>query len=73
MSGLRKRRRDARLVARAAPHAPAIRRLVDEASAAHGGAWPVRVHAAIADALGLPRGLVYAYLGTLRDRRGRGG
>ncbi|HET9598198.1 MAG TPA: hypothetical protein VFP65_21605 [Anaeromyxobacteraceae bacterium] len=71
MSGLRRRRRDERLVVRAAPHAEAIERLLDEATAAHGGAWPVRVHAAIADALGLPRGLVYAYLGMLRHRHGR--
>jgi hypothetical protein len=59
------------LVARAAPHAGAIRRLLDEASAAQGGVWPVRVHAMIADALALPHGLVYAYLATLRERRVR--
>jgi len=65
----RRRDRDARLVARAAPHADAIRRLLDEASAAKGGAWPRHVHVTIAEALALPRSVVRAFLGTLRERR----
>jgi hypothetical protein len=64
----RKDRREARLVARAVPHADAIRRLLDEASAANGGAWPRHVHATIAEALALPRSVVRAFLGTLRER-----
>jgi hypothetical protein len=61
--------RDARLAARATPHADAIRRLLAEASTANGGAWPRRVHATIAETLGLPRSVVRAFLGTLRERR----
>ena len=57
--------REARLVARAAPHADAIRRLLDEASAANGDAWPRHIHATIAEALRLPRSVVRAFLGTL--------
>jgi hypothetical protein len=59
--------REARLAARAAPHADAMRRLLDEASAANGGAWPRHVHASIAEALALPRSVVRAFLGTLRS------
>jgi hypothetical protein len=59
----------ARLVARAAPHADAIRRLLDEARAANGGSWPRHVHVTIAQALGLPRSVVHAFLGTLHEGR----
>ncbi|HET9595684.1 MAG TPA: hypothetical protein VFP65_08890 [Anaeromyxobacteraceae bacterium] len=68
---LRRQRRDARLAARAAPYAETIGRALDEASASHGGVWPVRVHAMVADALGLPHSVVYAYLATLWERRVR--
>jgi hypothetical protein len=59
--------RQARLAARAAPHADAIRRLLEEASAANGGAWPRHVHATIAEALALSRSVVRAFIGTLRS------
>jgi hypothetical protein len=66
----RVRDREARLAARAAPHAHAIRRLLDEASAANGGTWPRHVHVSIAEVLALPRSVVWAFLGTLRSRPG---
>jgi hypothetical protein len=69
MNAGRRDRRAARLVARAVPHAEAIRRLLDDASAANGGAWPRDVHATIADGLALPRSVVRAFLATLHERR----
>jgi hypothetical protein len=60
-----------RLAARGAPHAETIRQLLGKLSAANGGAWPRHVHVAVAEALGLPRGVVYAFLSGLREQERR--
>jgi hypothetical protein len=60
-----------RLAARGAPHVEAIRQLLDKLSAANGGAWPRHVHVAVAEALGLPRGVVHAFLSGLREQERR--
>jgi hypothetical protein len=62
----RRQDRDVRLAARAAPHAAAILRVLDEVTAANGGVWPHHVHVIIADAVSLPRSVVHAFLGTVR-------
>jgi hypothetical protein len=60
-----------RLAARGAAHAEAIRQLLEKLSAANGGAWPRHVHVAVAEALGLPRGVVHAFLSGLREQERR--
>jgi predicted dehydrogenase len=40
----------------------------EDAAAANGGAWPLHVHAIIAEAAALPRSVVYAFLATLRGQ-----
>lgn len=57
-----------RHAARGAAHAEAIRQLLERLSRANGGAWPRHVYVAVAEALGLPRGVVHAILSVLREQ-----